>query len=114
MNNVVYKDMDLGTGYTIEGIPSVLPSFGNILTTPQGKLPGTPEFGFGGFVFGQNDDMTKALLEEEVISTMNKWDSRISILSSEMVQNENYLSLNIEYSIANATPKSISIKIQEL
>lgn len=114
MNEIIYKDIDLNTGFNVEGISSVILSIRNMLTIPQGKLPGTPEFGFNGFVFGQNDDITKDMLEQEIVNVINTWDSRVEVVNSEILQNGNEVSLNIEYSIAKATPKAINIKIQEL
>lgn len=114
MNEVIYKDIDLSSGIDIEGIPSIIFSIRNMLTIPQGKLPGTPEFGFNGFVFGQNDDITKDMVEQEIVNVMSAWDSRIEVVNSDIIQNGNEVSLNVDYTIAKATPKSINIKIQEL
>ena len=63
-------------------ITAVENSIKNILLTQINSVPGRPEFGsnINSFLFTVIDPLVSALLEEEIIFSLERWEPRVKVL----------------------------------
>ena len=80
-------------------------SLRNIVMTPIGSVPGNPEFGtnMSTIIFNQLDPLTSAIIEEELLAAIDKWEPRVKVKSVivEEVPEYSRITVNLVFSIIN-------------
>lgn len=111
LQNVTFKDIDLATGKDITGRKTVSSSINNILTTPQGSIPGMVKFGFGYGLFEINDSVTHALMKKEIANTIQKWDNRLTVTNTNFTASENSINIDLELEVSDNSEYNAEVSI---
>ena len=108
-----------------EYIVSINRCLGLLLTTAKGELLGDPDFGCRLYemLFNQYSDTFQESIKEEIVETVNKYETRIKLyknnidITENKVNGRNSYTITIRYTVKNNSQQSetkISLEEREL
>ena len=111
LQQINFKDIDLITGKDIFGRKTISSSLDNILTTPEGNIPGMVTFGFGVNLFEPNDIISQNLMKSEVARVVQKWDNRLTVQDINITSNQNYLNITLNLGVSDNSEFNAEVSV---
>lgn len=95
-------------------IEAVKQSVLNILQTNRGERPFSPSFGSNirSYLFENVDAVTKALIQEDIIFSLNNFEPRVNVLSVDVNDNIDNNAINIQLDLEIINPVNTTTTVQ--
>lgn len=80
-----------------EEVAAISNSIRNLLLTKKGSLPGDPDFGSNlwNYLFEPFSTLVELEITSQVVDLLNKYEKRIEVISSDVIYNYDYNSIDI-------------------